>query len=121
MSRPIFVFDETLENLYKHLGELPERIGKALAEGSEQAGLAKKLATIVTDVPIRLKLEECKFEIRDKQKAISTLESFEFKTLPNRLLELLGEKPIEVSVKQKSTLKIAKPKNQEDTNQLRLV
>ena len=113
----------TLENLYEHLGELPQRVGKALAEGTESAGLAKKLATIVTDVPIHLKLIDCKFEIKDKDKdkAITTLESFEFRTLPNRLRELLGEKPVEVVATSKSSLKVVAKKKVEDENQLRLV
>ncbi len=88
---------QTLENVYKHLGELSERVAKALADGAESAGLAKKLATIVTDVPIHLKLEECKFEIKDKEKAVETLQEFELKTLTNRFLALLGGKPVEDS------------------------
>jgi len=111
---------ETLENLYKHLGELSERVGKALAEGTESAGLGKNLATIVTDVPIKLELKKCEFKIKDSKKAIETLETFEFKTLPNRLRELLGEKPVEPVAKTKSTLKIAR-KKEENADQLRLV
>lgn len=120
----------TLENLYNHLGELSERVGKALAEGTESAGLAKKLAAIVTDVPIKLELKKCEFKIKDSKKAIETLESFEFKTLPNRLRELLGEVPVEPVVKQKSTLKIAAnptslalrgARKKESADQLRLV
>ena len=112
---------QTLENLYEHLSELPERIGKALAEGTESAGLAKKLATIVTNVPIRLKLDECRFHIKDKKKAVDTLQSFEFRTLPMRLMELLEGKPVAVGPKQKSTLKIAPKKKEPDLDQLRLV
>lgn len=49
----------TFENLYKHVGELPEKIGLKLATDAEQAALAKKLATIVTDAPIQFHLTEC--------------------------------------------------------------
>ncbi|MEK7565815.1 MAG: 5'-3' exonuclease H3TH domain-containing protein [Patescibacteria group bacterium] len=45
----------TLENLYGRLGELG-KLGVKLAEGAESAGMSKKLATIVTDVPVHLDL-----------------------------------------------------------------
>lgn len=102
---------QTLENVYKHLGELSERVAKALADGAEAAGLAKKLAAIVTDVPIKLKLEECRFEVKDKEKAVETLQGFELRTLTNRLLALLGGKPVENIKKQEK----------EKSNQLRLM
>lgn len=112
---------DTLENLYKHLSELPEKQAKALAEYAEQAGLAKKLATIVTDVPIRLKLEECRFHVKDREKAIGTFRSFGFRTLTDRLIALLSGKPIDVPVVIPAKTQYSKPKQQEGANQLRLV
>lgn len=50
---------ETFEDLYKNLGELPEKVGLKLATDAEQAALAKKLAKIVTDAPVRVDFEEC--------------------------------------------------------------
>jgi len=41
----------TLENLYKHLGELKPQLKLKLVEGADDAGLSKKLAAIRTDVP----------------------------------------------------------------------
>lgn len=49
----------TFENLYEHVGDLPEKIGLKLATDAEQAALAKKLATIITDVPVHLSLSTC--------------------------------------------------------------
>jgi DNA polymerase-1 len=49
----------TFENLYKHLGELPERLGLKLATDAEQAALAKRLATIVVDAPVTVDFEKC--------------------------------------------------------------
>lgn len=46
----------TIENLYAHLSELDKRLAPKLAEGSESAGLGKKLAAIVTDVPLKFDL-----------------------------------------------------------------
>jgi len=50
---------KTFENLYEHVGDLPEKIGMKLATDAEQAALAKKLATIMTDVPVHLDLTTC--------------------------------------------------------------
>lgn len=84
---------QTLENIYKHLADLPERQAKTLAEGAEAAGLAKKLAAIVTDVPIHLKIEDCRFHVKDKEKAVATFRSFEFKSLTNRLIDMFDNNP----------------------------
>jgi DNA polymerase-1 len=46
----------TFENLYEHVGDLPEKVGLKLATDAEQAALAKKLATIITDTPIQFDL-----------------------------------------------------------------
>lgn len=40
-----------LENLYLNLGKVEAKIAKKLAEGTESAGMSKKLATIMTSVP----------------------------------------------------------------------
>lgn len=50
---------ETLESIYNHLKDIKPATAQKLAEGAESAGLSKKLATIVTDVPIHLDLEKC--------------------------------------------------------------
>ncbi len=94
---------QTLENVYKHIADLPERLARALAEGAESAGLAKKLATIVCDVPIKLKLEACQFHVKDKEKAVKTLQGFELKTLTNRFIALLEGKPIDEKPRVKTT------------------
>ncbi len=112
---------QTLENIYKHLSDLPEKQAKALAEGAESAGLAKKLAAIVCNVPIHLKLEECRFEIKDKEKAVKAMQGFELKTLTNRFLELLEGKPADIPKQTKSTLKISTKKKEDNLDQLRLV
>lgn len=49
----------TFEKLYNDINLLPEKIGLKLATDAEQAALAKKLATIVTDSPIQFDLEKC--------------------------------------------------------------
>lgn len=49
----------TIEEVYRNLGQIYPQTAKKLAEGAELAALSKKLATIVDEVPITLKLESC--------------------------------------------------------------
>ena len=59
----------SLENLYDHLQELEEtglkgieRIRKALVAGKDAAFLSRELATVRTDVPIQLTLEDLHYQ-----------------------------------------------------------
>ncbi|MGH7771257.1 MAG: 5'-3' exonuclease [Candidatus Binatia bacterium] len=65
----------TLENLFDHLDELEEtklkgaaRIRKALMEGKEAAFLSRNLATVRTDVPIEIELENLRYQGSHKEK-----------------------------------------------------
>ena len=61
----------TFENLYHHVGDLPEKLGLKLATDAEQAALAKKLAAIVLDAPIQFDLKKCavsSFDIKSLHK-----------------------------------------------------
>lgn len=49
----------TFDALYHRLSEVPEKTALKLATDAEQGALAKKLATIITDAPVHLRLEEC--------------------------------------------------------------
>jgi len=49
---------KTLENIYQHLDELPDRIKKLLIKYRAQAMQSKQLATILTDMPIQLDLKK---------------------------------------------------------------
>ncbi len=62
---------------------------KKLAEGAESAVLSKRLATILTDVPIKLKLEDCVTKDFDKEKVLSLFKELGFRSLAGRLT---GEK-----------------------------
>ncbi len=82
---------KTLEKIYKSLDEAgrffnPSVVAK-LAQGKESAQLSKRLATIVTDVPLKLDLKKCEFEFSDKEreKTIKKLEELRFKSLVERL------------------------------------
>lgn len=75
----------TFENLYEHVGELSERIGKQLATDAEQAAMAKKLATIVTDAPITLELTKTDCCHINSDIIKESFENLGFKSLQNRI------------------------------------
>ncbi len=82
---------QTFENLYHHLSDLPEKQGLQLATDAEQAALAKKLATIVRDVPLQFDIKKCaatEFDLEGLEKAFAELG---FKSLIKRLITVFPD------------------------------
>lgn len=76
----------TLEEIYKRLAEVDNKTTvRKLAEGAESAMLSKKLATIVTDVPISLDLGECLVQNYNKEKVIGFFKELGFRSLISRM------------------------------------
>src|SRR6266508_2252119 len=68
----------TVENLYDHLDEAPNRYKKVLAGQREIALFSKKIATIVCDVPIELGLPACELRDYDRAAVIALFQELEF-------------------------------------------
>lgn len=81
---------ETFENLYQHLGDVPPKVAEKLATDAEQAALAKKLATIITDAPIHLDREKAVIEKVNVKSAKKAFETLGFNSLLKRLDQLTG-------------------------------
>lgn len=94
----------TFENLYKKVarlqtperndggqGELPEKVGLKLATDAEQAALAKKLATIITDAPIQFDLKQCSCDNFAYKKLLEGFQEQGFKSLTARYEEKFGK------------------------------
>jgi len=81
---------ETIEGIYERLRELPEKQQKLLAPAREQALESKRLATIVTDVPISLDLARCRIGEYDRSKVVRLFVDLEFRSLIARLPEPTG-------------------------------
>ena len=76
---------ESIENLYDHLEELPgNKMKEKIVAGKESAFLSKKLATIVTDVPIDFELEELAFGGLEDDALYQVLSSLEFFSIIKR-------------------------------------
>ncbi|HEX8932272.1 MAG TPA: 5'-3' exonuclease H3TH domain-containing protein [Patescibacteria group bacterium] len=74
----------TFENLYKQIGQLPEKVGLKLATDAEQAALAKQLATIIIDAPIQFDLKKCAVATFNYQVLRQAFKEQGFKTLTAR-------------------------------------
>jgi len=75
---------DTFENLYKQIGELPEKVGLKLATDAEQAALAQKLATIIKDAPIQFHIDKCKCADFDSKSLLAAFREQGFKSLTAR-------------------------------------
>lgn len=82
---------DSMEEIYQNLESVePERVRNLLAESAEQAVLSKRLATIVRDVPIKLKLEKCRVQDFDRQRVEELFESLEFNSLLEQLPDVVN-------------------------------
>ncbi|MFN9114286.1 MAG: 5'-3' exonuclease H3TH domain-containing protein, partial [Bacteroidota bacterium] len=76
----------TVENIFTNFENVPNRYKKVLEGQLEAALFSKKLATIVTDAPVALNLDDCDIAGYDKQEVIRFFQTFEIgKTLISRL------------------------------------
>lgn len=76
----------SIEDIYKHINEIePESLRKKLIESVETAYMSLKLATIVTDAPIRFNLSECNFNFHPTKELIELFTKLNFKSLLKRL------------------------------------
>lgn len=67
----------TVENLYDHFDEIPNRYKKPLDGQREIAGFSKKLATIVCDAPVQLDLAATKLGDYDRAAVITLFQEME--------------------------------------------
>lgn len=83
----------TLENIYAQLEEKPvslidPRITELLKKCKEDALMAKNLAKIVTDIPIRLDLQQAKIGDLNNREVKNLFEKLNFKTLLKRVEQM---------------------------------
>ena len=76
----------TVENLLDHVDDLPEgRVKKALKEHAEQALMSKRLATLASELPVELNLEDYRARQPDVDALRDLFVRLEFKTVLQRL------------------------------------
>ena len=77
----------SLENLLAHRDELPPKLQPAVAEHADDAQQSKRLATIVTDVPVRLDLAACRAGTYERPRLVELLRELEFRSLLPKIPE----------------------------------
>lgn len=80
----------TVENLYDHLDEVPNRYKKALDGQREAAEFSKRLATIVCDVPVALDLPACELHDYDRSQVIALFQELEIGSTLIKRLPVVG-------------------------------
>ncbi len=79
-----------VENIIAHSGELKGKLKERVEQFGEQAILSKKLATIITDVPVPYDEDDLKYSGPNKDILTPIFEEMEFKTMLNRVLTGVG-------------------------------
>jgi DNA polymerase-1 len=95
---------KTVENVVAHASELKGKQKERVEQFGEQAILSKKLATIITDVPVPWKEEDLAYTGPDIEKLKPILDDLEFKTMTPRILGLQSETPATTTTSQPSQL-----------------
>ena len=75
----------SLEGLLQNTTELKGKIKEKIEQNKELGILSKKLATIITDVPIDYKIEELKLNVTNLDKAREIFEELEFRRIISSL------------------------------------
>lgn len=75
----------TIENVIAHSGELKGKLKERVEQFGDQALLSKKLATIITDVPVKWNEEDLIYTGPNPDKLKPILEELEFKTMIPRV------------------------------------
>lgn len=83
----------SIDNMLQHTDEIKGKLREKVENAVEDIKMSKFLATIRTDVPIELDLDELKVEQPDEAKLRAIFEELEFKTLINKFLNKAESKP----------------------------
>lgn len=83
----------SIDNMLQHTNEIKGKLREKVENAVEDIKMSKFLATIRTDVPMQLDLDELKVEQPDEIKLRAIFEELEFKTLINKFLNKVESKP----------------------------
>ena len=75
----------SIEGLLENTSELKGKIKEKIEQNKELGILSKKLATIITDVPIEFEVDDFKLKVNNLEKTKKIFEDLEFRRLTNSL------------------------------------
>jgi DNA polymerase-1 len=77
---------DTLENILANADSIKGALGEKVRNGKEMAIMSKKLATIITTVPVSFHEEDYRLKEWNKEALVEVFTELEFKTLGKRIL-----------------------------------
>ena len=80
----------SLEGLLENTAELKGKLKEKIEENKDLGLLSKKLATIITDVPIEYKIEELEFNVINLDKVREIFEELEFRRIISSLSSIFN-------------------------------
>ena len=75
----------SLEGLFQNIDQLKGKIKEKVEQNKELGILSKKLATIITDVPLNFKIEDFKLSVHELEETKNLFDDLEFRRLSNSL------------------------------------
>jgi DNA polymerase-1 len=86
----------SVEGIYEHIDKVePEKLQALLRESEAVARQSKELATIVTQMPVELKLDDCRLSQYDRNKVTELFRELEFASLLPKLPQIEGAPSVE--------------------------
>ena len=98
----------SLEGLLENTAELKGKLKEKIEENKDLGLLSKKLATIITDVPIEYKIEELEFNVINLDKVREIFEELEFRRIISSLSSIFN---VDEEKNKLESKKIEKEKN----------
>jgi DNA polymerase-1 len=83
----------SLDGIYAHLDEVENRWRTKLEAGKDSAYMSRNLATIRTDLPVKLDLEHARADQFDPATLEAFFQELEFRSLIKKVAELSGQAP----------------------------
>jgi DNA polymerase I len=81
---------DSLENILANAGEIKGAVGEKVRNGKDMAILSKKLATIITNVPVPFHEEDFRIKEKNTEALTEVFNELEFRTLAKRVLGISG-------------------------------
>jgi DNA polymerase-1 len=77
-----------LEEVIRHVNDIPGKVGKSLSAYTRQALISKDLVTIQKDIPLDLEIEACRLQTPDWQSLYKIFRALEFNNIIDKIPEL---------------------------------
>ncbi|AKL94921.1 DNA polymerase I [Clostridium aceticum] len=109
----------SIENLVQNTEKISAaKLREKIETNIQQAILSKRLATIVTDVPVEIQVENLKVEEFQKEKVLEVFSKYEFNTLINKLVGAQKEEDIKEDYQEESSVDVIDIKGFEALSQM---